>query len=116
MRRIFKKHFGQSTAEYAIIIGVVVAVVIAMQTYVKRGIQGRMRDEVKAFITDTNAIGNTSQYEPYYIDQNYSTTTNYDWRNTTQTARSPKRAISSKSVSSGWQNITSTPAAWDKGN
>jgi len=41
--RIFNKK-GQNTAEYAILIGLVVAVAVAMQTYVKRGMQGRVHD------------------------------------------------------------------------
>lgn len=34
---------GQSTLEYAVIIAVVVAALVAVQTYVKRGLQGRLR-------------------------------------------------------------------------
>ena len=37
---------AQSTAEYVIVLGLIVAAVIAMQTYVKRGLQGRIRDAV----------------------------------------------------------------------
>jgi Flp pilus assembly pilin Flp len=36
---------AQSTAEYAVLIGLVVAVVITMQTYVKRGWQARVKAE-----------------------------------------------------------------------
>lgn len=35
---------GQNTAEYAILLGLVIAGAIAMQTYVKRGVQGRVHD------------------------------------------------------------------------
>ena len=34
---------GQSTLEYGVVIAVIVAGLIAMQTYVKRGFQGRLR-------------------------------------------------------------------------
>jgi len=34
---------GQSTLEYGVVIAVVVAALISMQTYVKRGIQGKLR-------------------------------------------------------------------------
>lgn len=44
MLRVLRGKKAQSTAEYAILIGLVVAAVIAMQTYVKRGFQGRMKD------------------------------------------------------------------------
>ncbi|MCU0666751.1 MAG: hypothetical protein MUF05_06630 [Candidatus Omnitrophica bacterium] len=35
---------AQSTLEYAVIIAVVVAALIAMQTYFKRGVQGKIRE------------------------------------------------------------------------
>lgn len=43
------KMLGQSTAEYAILIGVVVAAAVGMQTYVKRGVQARVHDESMAY-------------------------------------------------------------------
>ena len=62
MRR-FKR--GQSTAEYAIVIGLVIAAAVAMQVYVKRGIQGKMKAATD--YRDTNdTTGTTKQYEPYY--------------------------------------------------
>ena len=63
MLRLKKK--GQSTAEYAIVIGLVIAAAVAMQIYVKRSIQGKMKDAV-----DTNDPAATflvtQQYEPQY--------------------------------------------------
>lgn len=35
---------GQSTTEYAVLLAIVATALIAMQVYVKRGIQGRIRD------------------------------------------------------------------------
>lgn len=43
------KMIGQSTAEYAILIGVVVAAAVGMQTYIKRGVQARVHDESMAY-------------------------------------------------------------------
>ncbi len=37
---------AQSTAEYAVLIGLVIAAAIGMQTYVKRGMQARLRAQV----------------------------------------------------------------------
>ena len=54
MRRLFNKR-AQSTLEYAILIAVVVGALIGMQTYVKRGLQGRLR-------VATDDVG--SQFEP----------------------------------------------------
>ncbi len=47
--RLFRNK-AQSTAEYAILIGVVIGVLIVMQTYVKRGIQGRFKDSTDDFV------------------------------------------------------------------
>jgi uncharacterized protein (UPF0333 family) len=53
--RLNKK--AQSTLEYALLIGVVVAGLIAMQMYLKRGYQGRLRES-------SDQIG--EQYSPDY--------------------------------------------------
>ena len=69
---------GQNTAEYAILIGVVVAAAIAMQIYIRRGMQARVKDAVDFTRTaDDDAGGNLfqqSQYEPYYMNTNFDTT------------------------------------------
>jgi len=70
---------GQNTAEYAILIGVIVAAAIAMQVYIRRGVQARMKDAVDFTQTaDDDAGGNVFsgnlQYEPYY-DQGSNFTT-----------------------------------------
>lgn len=74
---------AQSTVEYAIVIGVVVAALVAMQTYVKRGLQARYHDGIQFMVDETNkgqdggsGIGNTLQYEPYYLDSDYTSTSN----------------------------------------
>ncbi len=64
MRRIFYRN-GQSTLEYAILIAVVVGGLIGMQTYVKRGLQGRLRDAA-------DDIG--SQYSPGNVSGTFTTT------------------------------------------
>jgi len=70
---------AQSTAEYAIIIAIVVGAIVAMQVFVKRGIQGRIRDTVARTAQDPTLVGVTgvtdnpftgNQYEPYYSESN----------------------------------------------
>ena len=64
LRRLRK---GQSTAEYAIVIGLVIAAAVAMQVYVKRSIQGKMR--LATDYVDPDAAGiltNSNQFEPMY--------------------------------------------------
>jgi gas vesicle protein len=79
MFRLLNKRKGQNTAEYAILIGVIVAAAIAMQIYVRRGMQARVRDAVDFTQTaDDNSgqtiFNGTQQYEPYYIDSSMQTT------------------------------------------
>ncbi len=62
---------GQSTAEYAILIAVVIAAVVGMQLYVKRGMQAKFRDMSDVYTAQGGtvagtAIATTQQYEPYY--------------------------------------------------
>ncbi len=58
---------AQNTAEYAILIALVIGAVIAMQTYIKRGWQGGMKFAVDKLKKD----GGTAQYEPYYLETSY---------------------------------------------
>ncbi len=66
---------GQNTAEYAILIALVVAVAVAMQTYVKRSLQGGVKYTVdKLQKVDDAGVQGTKQYEPYYLESQYQTT------------------------------------------
>ena len=62
---------GQNTAEYAIVIALVVAAAIAMRVYVKRSLQGGIKYTVDHLQKDASG---TKQYEPYYSQSDYSTT------------------------------------------
>jgi hypothetical protein len=62
---------GQNIAEYSILIALVVAAAVAMQVYVRRGLQGRVADAVDhapaANLGDAGTVDfATKQYEPYY--------------------------------------------------
>ncbi|MFH1691007.1 MAG: hypothetical protein ABIC68_00335 [Candidatus Omnitrophota bacterium] len=65
MRKMLKKR-GQSTLEYAVLIVVIIAALIAMQVYLKRGIQGRMRES-------SDQIG--EQFSPGFTTSNMTTNT-----------------------------------------
>ncbi len=71
---LFRNKKGQNTAEYALLIALVVAGVIAMQTYAQRSLQARMRDASQYMASTTNTIGTSSQYEPYYLQSKYDIT------------------------------------------
>ena len=44
MLRIFKNKRAQSTLEYALLISVVIAALIAIQVYMKRGVMGKLKE------------------------------------------------------------------------
>jgi hypothetical protein len=75
-KTLLKNKKAQNTAEYALLIALVVAGVIAMQTYAQRALQARVRDaslymaETAADVSPTG--GATNQYEPYYLSTNYT--------------------------------------------
>ena len=75
MKRFLKNRKAQQTAEYAILIAFVIAAAMAIQTYVKRGLQAKVKDAVLKYTSDTRELGGTSQYEPYYLQSDFSTTT-----------------------------------------
>lgn len=71
---------GQNTAEYAILIALVIAAAVGMQTMVKRGVQARMRDETRSFTSALNSSADwvnissasatmNSQYEPTQLSK-----------------------------------------------
>jgi len=69
-RRLGKR--GQTTAEYAILIALVVGAAMAMQIYVKRGLQGRVKDVVDhtgagGEVGNATLSFSAAQYEPYYV-------------------------------------------------
>jgi uncharacterized protein (UPF0333 family) len=73
MFRLLKTKRGQSTLEYAILVVVVIMALIAIQAYLKRGIQGRMRESA-------DQIG--EQFSPTDTSYNFTTRSH---SNTTET-------------------------------
>ena len=70
-RKLLKNKKAQNTAEYAILIALVVAGIVAMQTYAQRALQARVRDAAQYLQEQSYQLGNTLQYEPYYQTTNY---------------------------------------------
>ncbi len=80
MLRLLRNKKAQSTMEYALLIAIVIGVFSAMQIYLRRGLQARIRqgsDNIPGLVLQgttgeagTSAAGlfnNETQYEPYYI-------------------------------------------------
>ena len=71
LRKLLKNKKAQNTAEYALLIALVVAGVIAMQTYAQRALQARIRDASVYMSDKTSELGTSKQYEPYYLSSEY---------------------------------------------
>ncbi len=78
MRFLNTNKRAQSTAEYAVVIAIVLAAAVGMQTYVKRALQARIHGATNALLNVQGdagngiALGNLKQYEPYTADSTYN--------------------------------------------
>jgi len=79
-----KSSKGQSTLEYVILIGFIVAALIAMGIYMKRGFQGRLRES-------TDQVG--EQFSANNTASKYTTTTNISQFETLSSGGLTKTAI-----------------------
>lgn len=80
MLHLLKNRRAQNTMEYALLIAIVIGVFSAMQLYVRRGMQARIRngvDNVPDMVLNQEEdaekvqglLGAAEQYEPYYVAQ-----------------------------------------------
>lgn len=68
---------GQSTAEYAIVIALVLGAAVGMQTYVRRTLQARVADATDALPSNIpNVTTPRKAFEPLYATSNQQTTSN----------------------------------------
>ncbi len=74
---------AQSTLEFAIVIFAVVAALLAMQTYVRRGLQGKLRASADEF--------SVQQYEPGKMTADITTTQQSDITTTSVTIEDDER-------------------------
>ncbi len=62
---------AQSVSEYSICVVIIILALVAMQVYVKRGLQGRYAEVVDFATTQAKA---DKQYEPYYQKEDLGST------------------------------------------
>jgi len=119
-RKLIRNKKAQQTAEYALLIALVVAAVIAMQTYAQRAIQARIKAASDYLATNTSDLDQTddtlNQYEPYYLKSIYQV----DRDDTTvdiHTNETIRRELDTKSTRAegGYQQSTWDPDTWHAG-
>ena len=69
---------GQSVAEYATLFAIIIGAAVAMQLYVKRGLQAKQKDSMVYMMRDALGMGagDDFQYEPYYQSRNINQSMN----------------------------------------
>lgn len=100
---------AQSTLEYAVLVGVIVAALIAMQVYLRRAYQGRIKDRA-------DDIG--EQFSPGHSTSNFTTTT---FSNTTEnlntsgvTNTTINQQTSNRTGSETVENLTTEGWNWNR--
>jgi len=107
-----RKAKGQSTAEYAVVIAIVLGAVIGMQTFVKRSLQARYKVATETLTipkgsNDLSTFNSAlTQYEPYYAEQNITSVRNelLTERYATGTGQFSKNGLLTSVNRSGTQN------------
>ncbi|MDP2941490.1 MAG: hypothetical protein Q8N85_04485 [Candidatus Omnitrophota bacterium] len=102
---------AQSTAEYVIVLGLIIAAVVAMQTYIKRGFQARIKDAVdfndqgNQIVNEVAQLDTTGQYEPYYLRSNFTRDRTSNETENLEASGASTRNVSELSTSHGYQNM-----------
>lgn len=105
MSKVLTKR-GQSTLEYAVLIVVIIAALIAMQVYLKRGVQGKFRES-------SDQIG--EQFSPGYTTSNLTTATHSRTRDTSTAVSSTTQILNQFQNRWGWENVmASANEYWGK--
>ncbi len=104
MFRWLRNQKGQSTAEYAIVIGLIIAATVAMQSYVKRGLQGRVKEAVE-HVGAAGDVGGTTltfsgkQFEPTYVGSDFTAIRSHTATETVSTGGGVKRDVTDDETS-----------------
>ncbi len=93
-QRVSKR--GQSTLEYAVLIVVIIAALIAMQVYIKRGVQGRLRES-------SDQIG--EQFSPGITKSNRTVVTYSNTSEFTDSWSTRTEIQNQFQNRTGWENI-----------
>ena len=90
---------GQSTAEYAVLIAVIIAAVLAMQLYVKRAMSGRLRQA-------SDQVG--EQFSPAATKWEYTTTSKTNRKDEVFTSGGSKSTVQGpeESTRAGAEHVT----------
>ena len=69
MFKLINKRRGQSTLEYAVLVVIIIGALLTIQTYIKRGVQGRLKSATDD-IGDQYSPGNTNSVKVTTVSSN----------------------------------------------
>ena len=90
------KRKAQSTLEYAILIGVIVAALIGMQRYLKRGYQGKLKESA-------DSMG--EQFSPYHTTYRYVTNSFTNSEEILNLGTSTTKILNQETRKAGTENV-----------
>jgi len=93
------KSKAQGLTEYSICLVIIVMTLMGMQLYVKRGLQGRLKDMVDE---TTRNVSAPRQYEPYYTYRQVSRTARSDTKETMSTGGKVRQDCGNSASSFIW--------------
>ena len=100
VKMLIKRRIAQSTAEYAILLSLVIAAALGVQNEVRRALQARIHDAATGYLVQqTNQLGQTSQWEPGTLEK------------TTSGQFSDRKRTEDDSNAAEWTNITENSGA-----
>ena len=88
---------GQSTLEYAVLIVVIIGALLAVQTYIKRGVQGRLKS-ASDDIGDQFSPGNTNEIRHTFTQSNTTETFTAGVSNTVLTSPEITNSITNTAI------------------
>jgi exopolysaccharide biosynthesis protein len=104
---MLRKIKGQSTLEYAILIAVIIAALLAMQNFVKRGVQGRLRSTA----VDVAGGSEYDLYEPGYTNTDEQVTSTTTVTTSTSGGTTTRNQNETRTVT-GSHNIKELEHSW----
>ena len=75
MLQYLNQRRGQSTLEYAVLIVVIIGALLTIQTYIKRGVQGRLKsasDDIGDQYSDGNQNETRTTIRNSHVDENFN--------------------------------------------
>ncbi|MDD4907723.1 MAG: hypothetical protein PHJ00_01515 [Candidatus Omnitrophica bacterium] len=96
---------GQSIWEYVTVLGLVSLVVIAMQVYFKRGVQGRLKDLADSQISSQQYVSGETKSDAVTTSQGTAQSTLQSNVTGTTTQDTTTRHSTDNTVGEGWQDL-----------